>query len=67
MPLWRDHYVQGSQSTKACTNVAYESHEVKKLVVELLERYAASTSNSVDDLIVATVRKALLGDEEHAE
>lgn len=45
----------------------YESHEVKKLVVELLERYAASTSNSVDDLIVATVKKALLGDEEHAE
>lgn len=45
----------------------YESHEVKKLVVELLERYAASTSNSVDDLVVATVRKALLGDEEHAE
>ena len=44
----------------------YESHEVKKLVVELLERYAASTSNSVDDLIVATVKKALLGDE-HAE
>ena len=45
----------------------YESHEVKKLVVELLERYAASTSNSVDDLVVATVRKALLGDEDHAE
>ena len=45
----------------------YESHEVKKLVVELLERYAASTSNSVDDLVVATVRKALLGDEAHAE
>ena len=42
----------------------YESAEVKKLVVELLERYAASTSNSVDDLIVATVSKALLPEEE---
>lgn len=38
----------------------YESAEVKKLVVDLLERYAASTSNEIDDLIVATVRKALL-------
>ena len=38
----------------------YESAEVKQLVVELLERYAASTSNSVDDLVVATVRTALL-------
>ena len=41
----------------------YESAEVKKLVVELLERYSASTSNSVDDLIVAAVRKALLPEE----
>jgi hypothetical protein len=41
----------------------YESAEVKKLVIELLERYSASTSNSVDDLIVATVRKALLPEE----
>ena len=38
-----------------------ESAEVKKLVVELLERYAASTDNDIDDLIVATVRTALLG------
>lgn len=41
----------------------YESAEVKKLVVELLERYSASTSNSVDDLIVSAVRKALLPEE----
>ncbi|AOV62122.1 hypothetical protein BOW86_gp259 [Synechococcus phage S-CAM7] len=41
----------------------YESAEVKKLVVELLERYSASTDNTVDDLIVATVRKALLPEE----
>ena len=37
-----------------------ESAEVKKLVVELLERYAASTDNEIDDLVVFTVRKALL-------
>ena len=42
----------------------YESAEVKKLVVELLERYAASTDNEIDDLIVATVAKALLPKEE---
>ena len=41
-----------------------ESAEVKKLVVELLERYAASTENDIDDLVVATVAKALLGDAE---
>ena len=41
-----------------------ESAEVKKLVVELLERYAASTDNDIDDLVVHTVRKALLGDAE---
>lgn len=39
------------------------SHEVKKLVVELLVKYAESTDNDVDDLVVATVRKALLGEE----
>lgn len=38
-----------------------DSAEVKKLVVELLERYAASTDNEIDDLVVATVRTALLG------
>jgi len=42
----------------------YESAEVKKLVVELLERYAASTDNEIDDLIVATVAKALLPKED---
>ena len=41
----------------------YDSAEVKKLVVELLERYAASTDNTIDDLIVATVSKALLPEE----
>ena len=40
-----------------------DSAEVKRLVVELLERYAASTDNDIDDLVVATVRKALLPEE----
>ena len=40
-----------------------DSAEVKRLVVELLERYAASTDNDIDDLVVATVRKALLPSE----
>ena len=40
-----------------------DSAEVKKLVVELLERYSASTDTTIDDLIVATVRKALLPEE----
>ena len=40
-----------------------DSAEVKRLVVELLERYAASTDNTIDDLIVATVSKALLPEE----
>ena len=40
-----------------------DSAEVKRLVVELLERYAASTDNDIDDLVVATVRKALLSGE----
>ena len=40
-----------------------DSAEVKRLVVELLERYSASTDNSIDDLVVSTVRKALLPEE----
>ena len=40
-----------------------DSAEVKRLVVELLDRYAASTDNDIDDLVVATVRKALLPEE----
>lgn len=37
-----------------------ESEEVKHLVIDLLERYAKSTTNDVDDLIVNTVKLALL-------
>jgi len=36
------------------------SCQVKKLVVELLERYVKTTDNDVDDLIAATVKTALL-------
>ena len=37
-----------------------DSTEVKRLVIELLQRYAESTETDVDDLLVATVSKALL-------
>jgi hypothetical protein len=36
------------------------SREVKEFVVHLLERYAKSTDNDIDDMIVALVKKALL-------
>jgi hypothetical protein len=36
------------------------SGEVKEFVVHLLERYAKSTDNDIDDMIVAMVRKALI-------
>jgi len=36
------------------------SCQVKKLVVELLERYVKTTDNDVDDLIAVTVKTALL-------
>lgn len=39
---------------------AMSSCQVKRLVVELLERYVKSTDNDVDDLIAATVKTALL-------
>lgn len=41
-----------------------ESREVKKLVVELIDRYVKSTDNDIDDLVAATVRHALLGKDE---
>jgi hypothetical protein len=43
------------------------SCRVKNLVVELLEKYVATTDNDVDDLIVATVKTALLKGCEAAE
>lgn len=36
-----------------------ESNQVKLLVLALLEAYARSTSNSVDDTVVAVVRARL--------
>jgi hypothetical protein len=37
------------------------SKRVKRLIVELLEALAAKTENTLDDVAVAQVRKALLG------
>jgi hypothetical protein len=39
----------------------WNSKEVKEFVVHLLERYAKSTDNEIDDMIVDIVRKKLLG------
>lgn len=36
------------------------SCHTKRLVVELVERYAKTTDNDIDDLVAETVRKALL-------
>lgn len=38
----------------------FSRREVKELVVALLERYAKTTDNSIDDAIVKMVREALL-------
>ena len=39
---------------------AMNSCHTKRLVVELLERYAGTTDNDIDDLLVNAVRTALL-------
>jgi hypothetical protein len=39
----------------------WNSKEVKEFVVHLLERYAKSTDNEIDDMIVDIIRKKLLG------
>ena len=38
----------------------WESCEVKKFVVHLLEKYSKSTDNDVDDMVVNLVRAKLL-------
>ena len=38
----------------------WQSCEVKRFVVHLLEKYAASTDNDVDDMVVQLVRGKLL-------
>ena len=42
--------------------VAYfwQSKQVKEFVVQLLERYAKSTDNEIDNVVVDLVRKKLL-------
>jgi hypothetical protein len=39
------------------------SREVKEFVIHLLERYAATTDNDIDNMIVVMVKKALLREE----
>ncbi len=39
---------------------ALNSCATKKLVCELIDRYAKTTDNDIDDVIAATVRTALL-------
>lgn len=36
------------------------SCEVKKLIVEILEKYVKMTDNDIDDVLAATVKTALL-------
>lgn len=38
----------------------WESCEVKRFVVHLLEKYSASTDNDIDDVVVNIVRTKLL-------
>jgi len=37
---------------------------VKKLVIDLLERYVKSTDNSIDDAVLATVKELLFKPQE---
>lgn len=39
---------------------ALNSCHTKRLVVDLVERYAKTTDNDIDDVIAVTVRSALL-------
>jgi hypothetical protein len=36
---------------------------VKKLVIDLLEKYVKSTDNSIDDMILTTVKAAMFKDQ----
>lgn len=40
----------------------WKSREVKEFVVHLLEKYAKSTDNEIDDMVVNLIRKKLLGE-----
>jgi hypothetical protein len=39
----------------------WQSKEVKEFVVHLLEKYAKSTDNEIDNMAVELIRKKLLG------
>jgi hypothetical protein len=45
---------------ESLVNMFWKSCEVKKFVVHLLERYAKSTDNDIDDMVVDLVRTKLL-------
>lgn len=40
---------------------------VKNLVIDLLEKYVKSTDNSIDDMVLATVKELLFKPQESAE
>lgn len=45
---------------KSLVGMFWESCEVKRFVVHLLEKYSKSTDNDVDDMVVNLVRTKLL-------
>jgi hypothetical protein len=45
---------------EALVEMFWKSCEVKKFVVHLLEKYAKSTDNDIDDMVVNLVRTKLL-------
>lgn len=48
------------QIGKKLVDMFWESCEIKKFVVHLLEKYSKSTENDVDDVAVEMIRKKLL-------
>lgn len=48
------------QIGKKLVDMFWESCEIKKFVVHLLEKYSKSTENDVDDVAVELIRKKLL-------
>jgi hypothetical protein len=45
---------------EALVEMFWKSCEVKRFVVHLLEKYAKSTDNDIDDMVVGLVRTKLL-------
>jgi hypothetical protein len=45
---------------EALVEMFWQSCEVKRFVVHLLERYSKSTDNQIDDIVVSAVREKLL-------